>query len=71
MATHSSLLAWRILGQRSLEGYSPWGCKESDTTEQVTLKLLVEEDHSIHPYWNELNMLCSILTNTKVTDNNK
>ena len=19
-------------GQRSLEGYSPWGCKESDTT---------------------------------------
>ena len=20
-------------GQRSLEGYSPWGCKESDTTE--------------------------------------
>ena len=21
------------LGQRSLEGYSPWGCKQSDTTE--------------------------------------
>ena len=20
-------------GQRSLEGYTPWGCKESDTTE--------------------------------------
>ena len=20
-------------GQRSLEGYSPWGCKDSDTTE--------------------------------------
>ena len=33
MATHSSILAWRIHGQRSLEGYSPWGCKESDTTE--------------------------------------
>ena len=27
MATHSSILAWRILG------YSPWGCKESDMTE--------------------------------------
>ena len=27
MATHSSLLAW------SLAGYSPWGSKESDTTE--------------------------------------
>ena len=24
-------------GQRSLEGYSPWGCKESDTIEQITL----------------------------------
>ena len=23
-------------GQRSLAGYSPWGCKESDTTEQLT-----------------------------------
>ena len=31
-ATHSSILAWRIPGQRSLEGYSPWGRKESDMT---------------------------------------
>ena len=23
-------------GQRSLAGYSPWGCKESDSTEQLT-----------------------------------
>ena len=23
-------------GQRNLAGYSPWGCKESDTTEQLT-----------------------------------
>ena len=30
---HSSILAWR---QRSLAGYSPWGHKESDTTEQLT-----------------------------------
>ena len=33
MATHSSILAWRIHGQRSLVGYSPWGRKESDMTE--------------------------------------
>ena len=33
MATHSSVLAWRIPGQRSLVGYSPWGRKESDMTE--------------------------------------
>ena len=26
-------------GQRSLVGYSPWGCKQSDTTEQLTLTL--------------------------------
>ena len=31
-ATHSSILAWEIPGQRSL-GYSPWGRKESDATE--------------------------------------
>ena len=33
MATHSSTLAWRIHGQRSLVGYSPQGHKESDMTE--------------------------------------
>ena len=27
MATHSSILAWRIHGQRSLAGYSPWSHK--------------------------------------------
>ena len=27
-------------GQRSLVGYSPWGCKESDTTEWLTLSFL-------------------------------
>ena len=32
MATHSSILAWRILWLRNLAGYSPWGHKESDTT---------------------------------------
>ena len=41
MATHSSILARESRGQRSLEGYSPWGCKESDTdmTEQLTLSI--------------------------------
>ena len=34
MATHSSILAWKIpWTERSLVDYSPWGCKESDTTE--------------------------------------
>ena len=29
-------LPGEICGQRSLAGYSPWGCKESDTTKQLT-----------------------------------
>ena len=33
MATHSSTLAGEFHGQRSRAGYSPWGRKESDTTE--------------------------------------
>ena len=36
MTTHSSILAWKKShGQRSLVGYSPWGCKELDMTEQL------------------------------------
>ena len=33
VATHSSILARKSLGQRSLVGYSPWDHKESDTTD--------------------------------------
>ena len=32
MATYSSILVGKSHGQRSLAGYSPRGCKESDTT---------------------------------------
>ena len=35
MATHCSILPGEFHGQRSLSDYSPWGCKESDTTEQL------------------------------------
>ena len=38
MATRSSILAWRIYGQRSLVGYSPQGCEEQDTTEATQHK---------------------------------
>ena len=33
MAPHSSTLAWKIHGKRSLVGCSPWGREESDMTE--------------------------------------
>ena len=36
MASHSSILAWRIPWTGSLADYSPWGRKESDMTERLT-----------------------------------
>ena len=36
-------------GQRSLEGYSPWGHKDSDTTKRLTLSLLVVQ-------WTEIRL---------------
>ena len=40
MAIHSSILAWRI--------YSPWGRKESDTTEQLTTTMAFEEQSNLN-----------------------
>ena len=36
-ATHSSILAWRIPGTEDLASYSPWGRREADTTERLSL----------------------------------
>ena len=36
VAIHSSILAWRISWTEPDTGYSPWGRKELDTTEQIT-----------------------------------
>jgi len=35
MVPHSSTLAWKIHGQRSLVGCSPWALEESDMTERL------------------------------------
>ena len=43
MAIHSNILAWRIPGQRSLTGYSPWRRKQSNTTERQTQVLRRKE----------------------------
>ena len=40
IATHSSILTWRIPWTGSLAGYSPWGCKEPDTTEQLSMNTI-------------------------------
>ena len=36
MAIYSSILAWEIPWTEKPGGYSPWGRKESDTTEQLS-----------------------------------
>ena len=40
LATHSSILAWRIPNLEELVGYSPRGRKELDMTEWLTLTML-------------------------------
>ena len=41
-------LSGKSHGQRSLEGYNPWGCKESDRTYQLsTSKVKKHTAHSI------------------------
>ena len=35
--THFSILSWRSHGEGSLAGYCPWGHKELDATEHLTL----------------------------------
>ena len=43
MVTHSSILAWRIPWTEEPGGlYSPWGCKESDTTEHAHYYIIVQ-----------------------------
>ena len=39
MATHSSILAWRIPRTKESDSYSPWDRKELDTTKRLTLCL--------------------------------
>ena len=62
MATHSSVLAWRIPGTGSLEGCHLWGHTESDTTEATlaaaaaAAKLLIQ--------WQRDNERDKILGNT-------
>ena len=41
MAPHSSILAWRIPWTEEPGGYSPWGRKESDTTEQLGTSMVL------------------------------
>ena len=39
MATHSSILAWKVPWTEEPGGYSPWGCTELAMTERLTYPL--------------------------------
>ena len=58
MATHSSICTWRIPWTEELVGYSPWGCKELDTTKQLTLKT--------SEAWWKIYILCKKKKNLKL-----
>ena len=44
---HSSILAWRSPWTGL---YSPWGCKESDTTEQLSLSKVISPAVFFHSF---------------------
>ena len=53
MATLSSILAWRSPWAEE-PGYNPWGCKESNMTEQLTqfkAPSALESDCSVNVTW--------------------
>ena len=43
MANHSSILAWKIPWAEVLMGCSPWGRRESDTTEHAHISHIKSE----------------------------
>ena len=44
MAIHSSTLAWKIPWMEESDSYSPWGRKESDTTDKLHFKYALFPD---------------------------
>ena len=57
MATPSSILTGKFYGQRSLEGYSPWGQKESDTTEHSHAQSNAKVSSRLNKYYNYIIMV--------------
>ena len=48
-------------GQKSLMGYSPWGCKESDMAERLTLALFP----SYYPKINPMPSVCGMTNHVR------
>ena len=60
--THANIFTWRISWrERSLAGYSPWGPKESDRTEQLSIRTILFHILFQYVYHRMLNILpCAI-----------
>ena len=57
MTTHSSILAWIISWTKGCGAYSQWGCKESNTTERLSLTQLHIDQHDIFkPHFKNLSL---------------
>ena len=50
MATHFSILTWKIAGTEELVGYSPWGPQKSNTTECEYTHIFVSSKKNIYIY---------------------
>ena len=59
MATHSNILAWKMSWTEKVVGDSPWGGKESDTTEHVCMLML---SMGYHTQKLEVLLLCFYFT---------
>ena len=60
MATHSSISCLESPGQRSLEGYSPWGCKVLHVTEQLSTENIQSLTGLVIPYKYIFNLIISL-----------
>ena len=58
MATHSSILAGKSYGQRSLASYNPWGCRESDMTEHSHACVLFLQNTFLSVY--QVSLICAL-----------
>ena len=57
-------------GQRSLEGYNPWGRKESDMTERLSTHSLIDSPKSVNNFLlppQQMTMSLVVLNNTNVS----
>ena len=57
-------------GQRSLAGYSPWGCKESDTTERLIHTHTHTHNQSAYRYTAGMGQFSTSLGHRKVNKTN-